>query len=223
MCGRYVLGDRSDAGEEFRIEIDEMPWKPNYNVAPTHKVLVIHELDGKRKGVEMQWQLIPHWSKTKKLKYPTINARCEGIADKPTWRQPFKRSRCIIVNNGFIEWKRKKDSKQPYLIYLKDKKVAGFAGIFDTWLDKESGETIESCAIITTEANELVAPIHDRMPVYLHEEEYDEWLDPENTNTDELQNLLTPYPAGAMMFHRISNAIGSYKNNAPEFLESIDN
>ena len=222
MCGRYVLDDPALAGEEFRIEIDDVPWRPNFNVAPTHQVMVIHEVDGVRKAVQMQWQLIPHWSKTKKLKYPTINARAEGIAEKSTWREPFKRSRCIIVNSGFIEWKKLPDGKQPYLIYLKDKKIAGFAGIFDTWLDKETGETIESCAIITTNANELIAPIHDRMPVYLHEEEYDEWLDPENTNTGELQDLLVPYPAAAMMFHRISNEIGSYKNNSPEFLRSID-
>lgn len=222
MCGRYVFDDPAIVREEFRIEISDVPWKPNYNVAPTHQVMVIHELDGKRKAVSMQWQLVPHWSKTRKLKYPTINARCEGIAEKPTWREPFKRSRCIIVNSGFIEWKKLPDGKQPYLIYLKDKKVAGFAGIFDTWLDKETGETTESCAIITTKANELIAPIHERMPVYLHDEEYDEWLDPENINTDELENLLVAYPGEAMMFHRIDTGIGSYKNNSPEFLESID-
>jgi len=222
MCGRYVHDDPSLAGEEFRIEVDSMPWKPNYNVAPTHQVMAIHEVDGARKAVSMQWMLIPHWSKERKLKFPTINARCEGVASKPTWREPFKRSRCLIANSAFIEWKKLEKYKQPYLIYLKDKPIAAFAGIFDTWLDKETGETLESCAIVTTEANELVAPIHDRMPVYLHPEEYDEWLDPENNNTDELQRLLVPYPAESMACHMIDRKIGSPKFNAPELLMPIE-
>lgn len=222
MCGRFVLDDPALAGEEFRIDISDVPWKPNYNVAPTHEVMVIHEHDGKRKAVPMQWMLVPHWSKTRKLKYPTINARSEGIASKPTWREPFKRSRCLIANSGFIEWKKLPDFKQPYLVKIKEKPIAAFAGIFDTWLDEETGETLESCAIVTTTANELVAPIHDRMPVYLHSEEYDEWLDPENHNTDELQRLLVPYPAESMTAYQIDRKIGSPKYNAPEFLERAD-
>jgi len=187
MCGRYVLNDPTLAGEEFRIEIDSPPWKPNYNVAPSQEVMVIDEQDGKRIAVSMQWMLVPHWSKTRKLKYPTINARREGIETKASWRTPFRRTRCLIPNSGFIEWKKiDSKTKQPYLIYIKDKPIAAFAGIWDTWMDKETGKTLESCAIITTEANDLVASIHDRMPVYLHPEEYDEWLDPDNHNIDEL-------------------------------------
>ncbi len=221
MCGRYVLDDPALAGEEFRIEISDTPWKPNYNVAPTQQVMVIHEHDGKRKAAEMQWQLIPHWSKSRKLKFPTINARSEGIAAKPTWREPFKRTRCIIPNSGFIEWKKLGPEKQPYLVYLKDKPIGGFAGIWDTWLDRDTGELLESCAIITTNANELVAPIHERMPVYLHEEEYDEWLDPENHNTGELERLLRPFPSESMAFHMIGKAIGSPKNNSPDLLKPV--
>jgi len=222
MCGRYVYDDPSLAGEEFRIEIDDVPWEPSYNIAPTHKVMAIHEQDGKRKAVRMQWQLIPHWSKSKKLKYPTINARCEGIDTKASWRGPFKRSRCLIPNSGFIEWKKLKEYKQPYLIYIKDKPIAAFAGIWDTWLDQETGETLESCAIVTTDANDLVAPIHERMPVYLHPEEYDEWLDPDNHNTDKLQILLKPYPSESMAFHMIDRKIGSYKYNSSELLDLIE-
>ncbi len=222
MCGRYVIDDPALAGEEFRIDISDVPWKPNYNVAPTQEVMVVHEHDGKRKAVPMQWQLIPHWSKSRKLKFPTINARAEGIAKKPTWRTPFKNSRCIIVNSGFIEWKKLENEKQPYLITLKNKPISGFAGIFDTWLDEETGETIESCAIITTTANEILNQIHERMPVYLHPEEYEEWLDPENHNTDALEELLVPYPSEAVNYFKINKAIGSVKNNAREFLKPLE-
>ncbi|MFV0387342.1 MAG: SOS response-associated peptidase [Pyrinomonadaceae bacterium] len=221
MCGRYVLDDPALAGEEFRIDISDVPWKPNYNVAPMQQVMVVHEHDGIRKAVPMQWQLIPHWSKTRTLKYPTINARAEGIVDKPTWRSPFRNMRCIIVNSGFIEWKKLGDGKQPYLIKIKDKRIAGFAGLFDTWLNEETGEIIESCAIITTSADEVLKPIHDRMPVFLHSEEYDEWLDPENHNVDELQNLLRPYPSTEIVFFEIDRAVGNVRNNSPEFLKPL--
>ena len=180
--------------------------------------------DGLREAAPMQWQLIPYWSKTRKIKYMTNNARDDSLTDKPTWREPFKRRRCLIPNSGFIEWyKPDKKTKIPYLIYIKDTPVQTFAGIWDRWRDKETGEVLESCSVVTTEANELVARIHDkkRMPVYLHPEEFDEWLDPENHNTDELQNLLRPYPSEEMTAHKIFPKIGSYQYNDAEYIEPV--
>jgi len=222
MCNRFVLGDPSLAGEEYRIDLEGFDWKPNYNIGPSTNIMTIRANEGgEREAVSMQWMLVPSWSKVKKLKYLTVNARDDSLLSKPTWREPFKRSRCLIPNSGFIEWKHLEDkTKEPYLIYLKDQKISSFAGIWDRWRDNETGETLESCAIITTDANELVGEIHakKRMPVYLHKSEYDEWLDPDNHNTDELQDLLVPYPSEEMAAHKIFPKIGSYKYNAPEYL-----
>ncbi|NNE98162.1 MAG: SOS response-associated peptidase [Pyrinomonadaceae bacterium] len=226
MCGRYVLDDPALAGEEYRIETDEVPWRPSYNIAPTQKVMVVRERpDGVREAVPMQWWLIPSWSKTDQRKYPTFNARCESLSLKPTWSKPFRQTRCIIPSSAFIEWKKlDSKTKQPYLIYIKDKPIQSFAGVWDSWTNRETGEVLESCSIITTEANDLVAEIHDkkRMPVFLHPEEYDEWLDPENHDTDQLERLFKPYPSEAMAAHKIGSKIGSPKHNSPELIEPIE-
>lgn len=220
MCGRYVFEDPTIAGDEYRIEITEMPWEPSYNIGPFQDVMAIRELNGKREAVSMQWSLVPHWHTDGNVKW-TFNARSEDLVNKPTWRDPFKRSRCIIPNSAFIEWQARGTKKQPYLIFLKDRPVQSFAGLWDRWRNPETGEVLESCSVITVPANDLVAEIHDkkRMPVYLHPEEYDEWLDPDNNNTDELQNLLTAYPEEAMDCFEIDPAIGNIKNDYPELIK----
>lgn len=223
MCGRYVqTAKRQAILGEFNVteNLANLPEVvPNYNVAPTQQVLVVREYDGERRLDYIQWKLIPFWAKQKKIKFSTFNARSEGLTEKATYRKPFKDSRCLIVNTGFIEFKKVKSGKDPYFIFPTDREVAGFAGLWDTWEDKETGEILDSCTIITTDANEVVKPIHpERMPVYLIKEYYDEWLDPENHDTASLQELLKPYPDELMEAYRIDRAINSVKNNSADLL-----
>lgn len=225
MCGRYVQkAERERLEEYFKITsepVDESIYKPNYNVAPMQKVLVVRQAEDERTIDALQWSLLPYWSKERTLKYPTLNARGETIAEKASFKKPFERSRCIVPNTGFYEWKKIGKEKEPYLIFLKDNDVAGFAGLWDRWKDPLTGEIIESCTIITTEANELVHPIHDRMPVFLDPKDFDEWLDPDNNDTRGLQRFIRPYDADLMDCYKVSKDVGSVKNNYPELIKAI--
>ncbi len=224
MCGRYVQkSERKVLEAIFKITSEVITdFKPNYNVAPMQNVLVVRQMEDERTLEALRWSLLPSWSKEKTLKYPTLNARGETIAEKPTFKKPFERSRCIIPNDGFYEWKKIGKDKEPYLIFLKDKTPAAFAGLWDRWKDHSTGEIIDSCTIITTEANELVHPIHERMPVFLDAKDFDEWLDPNNNDTRSLQRFIKPYDADLMSCYRVGKDVGSVKNNRPDLLESID-
>ena len=126
----------------------------------------------------MRWGLIPYWSKDREIAYKLINARCETVQSSPSFREAFKRRHCLVVADGFYEWKTIEGKKQPYHFRLKSGEPFGFAGLWENWTDKESGEKVQSCTIVTTDANEVVAPIHNRMPVILGPDQFDRWLDP---------------------------------------------
>lgn len=141
------------------------------------------------------------------------------MAEKPSFRNAFKSHRCIIPASGFYEWqKASKGAKQPFYFYLKDKEVFGFAGLWSQWSDKQSGEIIKTCTIITTEANSVLEPVHDRMPLILKEKDYDDWLDEKEDDTDYLQRLLVPFPATAMNSHPVSRLVNSLGENSPELI-----
>jgi putative SOS response-associated peptidase YedK len=148
-----------------------------------------------------------------------INARAETILEKPSFREAFRSRRCIVPVSGFYEWVRvAKGAKQPFYFYLKEKEVFGFAGLWEEWLDKETGEALETCTIITTEANEVLKPVHDRMPVILKSDYYEEWLNPKMKDTTKLQNLLAPYPADEMSSHAVSRAVNSPSEDSAELI-----
>lgn len=216
MCGRFVrIVDLREAGEIFRAAVIEADLKPSFNVAPSQPVAVIME-EGKRKIVSMQWGLVPHWAKDPKIGYKMINARMETITEKPSYRDAFKKRRCLIIADGFYEWKSGPDGKKdPVYIYLKSKKTFGMAGIYEHWKSHE-GETITSCSIITTAANEIMKPIHERMPVILEAKDYDVWLDPENSDTEKLIGLLKSFPSENLKNHVVSNSVNSPFHNAED-------
>lgn len=225
MCGRFVQKAKPEEIEkEFHVgKLDPKIFEPRYNIAPTQHIPAVLEKDGERIIEVLKWGLIPSWSKDDSFAAKLINARAETLAEKPSFREAFKKRRCIIPASGFYEWDKKgKGAKQPYYFYLKDKGVFGFAGLRETWLDKESGESVETCAIITTEANEILEPVHDRMPVILKAEDYDKWLDENKIKADELQNLLSPFPADEMAAYRVSPAVNAPIHDSAELIEKLN-
>lgn len=222
MCGRFTSKAKpKEIENEFKIgKINPKLFEPRYNIAPTQIIPVVLESDGTRIVNALRWGLIPSWSKDDSFASKLINARAETLSEKASFKNAFKNRRCIIPASGFYEWQKKgTGAKQPHYFYLKDKEVFGFAGLFENWTDKETGELIETFTIITTEANKVLEPIHERMPVILKAENYDQWLDEKEKDTDKLQNLLVPYPADEMASYQVSKAVNSPVYDAPELIE----
>jgi putative SOS response-associated peptidase YedK len=192
----------------------ELP--PSYNVAPTQQVLVARDYDGKREGVAMRWGLTPSWAKDSKM--AQINARSETAATKPMFRAAFKKRRCLILANGYYEWKKTTKPKQPYYYRMKDEKPFTFAGLWETWHGEE--KPLETCAILTTDANELAKEVHDRMPVILTGDDALAWLDPA-TDPSALGELLRPFPAKEMICNPVSVAVGNVRNNNASLIETV--
>jgi putative SOS response-associated peptidase YedK len=221
MCGRFTNKAKPEEIErEFKIgKVNPKILSPRYNIAPTQMIPAVLEADGARILAELKWGLIPSWAKDDSIGSRLINARAETLAEKPSFRNAFKSSRCIIPTSGFYEWVRQsKGAKQPFYFYLKDKDVFGFAGLREEWLDKETGELVETCTIITTAANEVLEPVHDRMPVILDSVNYDIWLASDVTETEILQKLLVPYPAAKMDSHPVGRAVNSPSEDSPELI-----
>jgi putative SOS response-associated peptidase YedK len=222
MCGRFTNAAKpKEIEKEFAVRVSkEELFKPRYNIAPTQIIPAVLESDGERLVSGLKWGLIPHWSKDDSFASKLINARAETLSEKPSFRDAFKKKRCIIPATGFYEWDKKSSGvKQPFYFHLKDKEVFGFAGLWEEWLDKESGEVIETCAIITTAANEVLKSVHDRMPVILKAKDYDRWLNEKMTETDKLRKLLTPYPAQEMETYAVSREVNKPSNDSPELIE----
>lgn len=215
MCGRFVrFSSWADLRETLTLlSPAELP--PSYNVAPTQKVLVARERDGKREGVAMRWGLIPSWAKDKNM--AQINARADTAADKPMFRSAFKKRRCLILADGYYEWKTSGKQKQPYYYQMKDERPFLFAGLWETW----HGETepVESCAILTTDANDLARDVHNRMPVILAGNDALAWIDPAIDAKEKLTSLLQPYAADKMRCYAVDPAVGNVKHNVPDCIK----
>lgn len=226
MCGRFALtAPASDIAEIFQVDV--LPEVlPRYNVAPTTQVPCVVEEDGERKVEMFRWGLIPSWAKDKKIGYRMINARSETVASKPAFRSAFKRRRLLVLADGFYEWQRfgkgRSATKVPHLIQLEGGKVFGMAGLWETWRDPETDEEIRTCTIVTTSGNELMKPIHDRMPVILPESTWDLWLDPTMQEKEVLQEILVPFPADQMQERAVSSSVGNVKNKGPEVQEPYE-
>lgn len=222
MCGRFVRKtDKEELQKRFGFDDPQgVLLKPRYNIAPSqmHPVVMI-EHDHRILKL-MKWGLVPFWAKDEKIGYKMINARSEGIESKPSFRDPLKKRRCLVLADGFYEWKKvDAKTKVPYFIKLKSGEPFAFAGLWDRW-DKE-GEPLETFTIITTDNNELMAPIHNRMPVILHEKDEAVWLDPELKDPTKLLPLLKPYPSEEMELYEVSTAVNSPKNDVPECVSPI--
>ncbi len=224
MCGRYRLTAKERwLSEYFSIPAEDIEWAARWNIAPTEKVATIRQdrEEPKRKFAKMRWGLIPYWAKDISIGAKTINAVSETPAEKPVFRDSMKRRRCLIPADGFYEWKRiGPKKKQAYNIGLKDDGLFAFAGLWDRWKD-EAGNSIESCTILTTEANALLKDIHDRMPVILSPDDYDLWLDPGVTDPARVADLLKHFDARLMRVYPVSSTVNSVKNDNPECAEEV--
>jgi putative SOS response-associated peptidase YedK len=222
MCGRFALySDPFTLARRF--EADAHPeLSPRYNVAPSQNIPIVRDEGEKRRFALARWGLIPHWAKDMKIGYSTINARAETVASKPAFRNAFRHRRCLIPADGFYEWQVIPGSKikQPWFIVLVDREPMAFAGLWERWRSPE-GEELESCSIIVTEANEIMRPIHDRMPVILAPCDWDAWLEPDAKDAGGLQGLLKPYSAEGMAAWPVSTKVNSPRNDSVECLESI--
>ncbi len=203
MCGRFTNRAKSEQiKKEFKaVNESSASFEPRYNIAPTQMIDVVLEAEQERTLSQLKWGLVPSWSKDPDIGSRMINARAETLSEKPSFREAFRKRRCIIPTSGFYEWKKASaaNTKQPFYFYLNEKDVFGFAGLYEEWLDKQTGELLETCTIITTEANEILKSVHDRMPVILHSKDYDEWLDKDTKDTERLQNHLRILPTTRMM------------------------
>jgi len=222
MCGRFSLTtDILKLQQQFNFEFnDEITINPRFNIAPSQQVLTIGSDGGKRIGTTMKWGLLPFWSKDVKIGYKMINARAESIDEKPSFRTPFKSKRCLVLADGFYEWKKEGKEKQPFRFVMKEEKPFAFAGLWDQW--NKAGESLYTCTIITTRPNKVTEEVHDRMPVILDEDVYDIWLNPKTDDTDYLKSLLIPYPAEKMKAYPVSQIVNSPKNDIVECLSPLN-
>ncbi len=213
MCGRYTI-TITDVADYFKAEQGALDFVPSYNIAPTQQVPIVLEREGERVITPAKWGLLPGWVKDPKaFKASMFNARSESVAEKASFKGPLRHKRTVIPASGFYEWRRDGgNAKTPHYIQLADGEPLGFAGLYDIWNDE-----VLSCTILTTTPNELMATIHDRMPVILSPDDYDRWLDPDVTDPAEVQDLLKPY-AGEMQAYPVSSAVNSPRNNGPELL-----
>lgn len=228
MCGRFTLTAEMNTLQET------FPWlnipagaeiPPRYNVAPTQPVAVVAN-DGKQRLDFFVWGLIPGWAKDPGIGSRMINARAETLAEKPSFRNAYRRRRCLILADGFYEWQSipgartaaGKPRKQPVFIHMEKQRPFAFAGLWERWHNGDGSEIL-SCTIITTEPNELLQPIHNRMPVILSPSAYTQWLSPEELPASQLQPLLKPYPPAEMKYHPVSTLVNNPANDSPACLQ----
>lgn len=221
MCGRFVQYSNPEIYAS-RYDVDETSeGRPGYNIAPTQPVLAIrHNERGGRELIPLRWGLVPAWSKGPDSRYSMINARAETVHAKPAYRSAFKHRRCLIPAEGFYEWQRTGTGKQPHIIRRRDRQPFAMAGLWDTWRDN-SGDILESCTIIVTEANAVIRPIHDRMPVVLSAKNFAAWLDPQNRDTRCLSALLKPAAPQDWTLEPISKQVNNARNDGPELMEPL--
>ncbi|MFO7895209.1 MAG: SOS response-associated peptidase [Longimicrobiales bacterium] len=218
MCGRFSLGvDTDRLIAEFGITTVAEPHQPRYNLAPTQPVpAVVRGDDGLRLGA-LRWGLVPYWADDPSIGSRMINARSETVAEKPAFREPFRHRRCWVLADGFYEWQEEAGQKVPVHFHRPGREPFAFAGLWDRWGDGD--DRVVSCTLLTTEPNEAVRPVHDRMPVILPTEDRDRWLDPD-ADPAALERLLAPYP-GPLGAHRVSTRVNSPANDDPSLIEPI--
>jgi putative SOS response-associated peptidase YedK len=224
MCGRYVTPGQAEIERDWYFG-----WPKNsperdivrisYNAAPT-QWLPVCRVHGERgpELVRLRWGLIPSWAKDAGVGARLINARGETVAEKPAFRAAFKRRRCLVPMKGFYEWKKTASGKVPHYIHLMNAELIAVAGLYEYWPGKDGAGPVESYTIITTEANEMMARLHDRMPVILAEKDHAAWLDPKNERTGTLQAMLKPYPPEEMRAYPVSTLVNNVKHDDPELL-----
>ena len=218
MCGRFTLRTNPRKFVETFSVIRQMEdeWRPAYNIAPTQNVVCVRDGD-EREFFKAKWGLIPSWAKDAKIGNSCINARVETVDTKPAFRSAVKKRRCLVMADGFYEWRRA--DKQPHFISLKSGEQMAFAGLWEFWKSPEG--PVESCTICTTEANEMMGQLHDRMPVILPRQTVDHWLDPSVNDPDELRPMLAQFPGDEMRAWPVGKAVGNVRNQGPQLMEPV--
>mgnify|MGYP006288141767 CR=1 FL=1 len=221
MCGRFAQYSDPDAiARHFDLETDLHP-EPRYNVAPTQPVLAVRlDAHGRRELTRLRWGLVPFWSNGPDNRYSMINARAETVASKPAYRAAFAKRRCLIPADAFYEWQPGERAKTPHAIRRNDHGLFAMAGLWEHW-EGENGAVIDSCTIIVTEANALLAPIHDRMPVILDPSDYGTWLGTESADQEQLQTVLKPADPNGWDAYPISRSVNKPGNDSPALLEPV--
>jgi len=221
MCGRYTLiVELDELAAEFGLtDIGGLSLSPRYNIAPTQEVPVVRLVEGAKQLDTLRWGLIPAWAKDIEIGNKLINARSETAAEKPSFRSAFKKRRCLIPASGFYEWKKEKGGKQPYYIYRDDDSIVAFAGLWESWAGNDDGEPLETFTILTTEPNELMRTLHNRMPVILEPDDYDKWLNTDGADKDAALALLDPLPDGLLATTPVSKRVNSPRNDDAACLE----
>lgn len=225
MCGAYGFSvkDAKEVYNRFDIENRLADFRPRWNIRPGQMNPVVIT-QSPNQIMRMFWGLIPHFAPDEKYKYKTINAKAETVAKLPTFREPFRHKRCIVPATGFYEPDKKHYSKAPFpwhYFELKDQPLFGFAGLYDIWKDKQTGKEIYSYTIITTKPNNLVGKYHERMPVILEKDDEETWLNPDNTEPEQLLPLLQPYPADKMEEWQVGDAARNPRNDYPELVKPV--
>lgn len=223
MCGRFALwADREEIETVFGLRMPAEP-ETGYNIAPSREVTAVRaSRDGDREAAFLRWGLVPSWAREPDSGYRMINARADTVFQKPAYRAAIRRRRCLIPANAFFEWKRTEKGKQPYLIRLREEEVFGLAGLWERWHNRQTGEVIESCAILTTRPNRAMQELHDRMPVILPPRSYSLWLDPLVGEPDRIAPLLEPYPEEAIQMHAISREVNNPANDNPSVVKPLE-
>jgi putative SOS response-associated peptidase YedK len=204
----------------FGIADRDIEYQPSHNIAPSQDILIIIN-DGKRKLIKSRWGFMPSWSRDLDASYRMINARAETVASSKMFKSAFEKQRCLVVADGFYEWRKEGTTKKPFYIRLKSHKPFGFAGLYNVWMSPD-GEPLTTSTIITTDANELVVPMHERMPVITPADKYDLWLDPRVQDSSAFTGVLNPYPSGEMEAFPVTPKVNSFKYNSPENIERLD-
>ncbi|WP_347814358.1 SOS response-associated peptidase [Alkalihalobacillus sp. LMS39] len=217
MCGRFTLATPLELVEQM-LQIEIAEYEPRYNIAPSQPVLSIISDGEKRRAGYLQWGLVPSWVKDPKIGYKMINARGETVHEKPAFKRLLSRRRCLIVADGFYEWKRIGEEKRPYRITVNDS-VFTLAGLWDRW--RHEDEEIVSCTIITTKPNELMSDIHDRMPVIVAEEDRETWLNPTINDPQSILSIIKPYSAKSMHAYEVSPLVNNPRHNDVECIRSL--
>jgi putative SOS response-associated peptidase YedK len=224
MCGRYAIYGPVSRANRDAIEFlgEEIAFHPTFNAAPTQNLPVFRASPERgREFTLLRWGLVPSWAKDPAIGARMINARSETVAQKPAFRAAFRRRRCLVPMSGFYEWQKAGGRKVPHFVGLLDTDVFAAAGLYEAWAGKDGAAPIESYTILTTVANDLMRAVHDRMPVILHERDYEAWLDPKNEKLEALNGLLMPFPAEEMRAYPISTRVNNTRNDGPELVEPV--
>lgn len=221
MCGRYVQTQTfGELARRFNLADIQLDLRARYNIAPTQEVPAVVTEGGRRVLRTFRWGLIPKWADGPGMGQHLINARAETVCEKPAFREALRHRRCLIPSDGFYEWQKIKGGKIPQCIRLRSGEPFGFAGLWERWTSA-TGEVVESCAIITTPANELIARVHDRMPAILRPNDEAAWLDPALTDPAALLPLLSPFPADLMRLYPVSHRVGTPLVDEPSLMDEV--